>query len=1073
MNNQIPTFSAACCISLLIGLAMLITPKSAEAKNIRLVINKTATCGKSQNVAIKKLEFQIDGIWQKNIFTKKKGFIGDYPAMATASSTYKRGYPWRALNIDKKSWSSAKGTYLKSRKFKKSRSWLKIRFEDDVAITGYRLLGPKKCSPRDFYLEESLDGGKKWTKIAGSRRRAANTGKLYKVELKQPQRSCGPVAHGETTTRSAFVASTVPYGQECPTTTETGVCDNGVVRWNDRGHSSCTYEPAASCADGVNHGQSIERVAFKSSTVPYGQACERVIETGSCINGSMTWSGHLPSSCVQEEPAGCEGGIDHGEELFKTVYTAEKSTPFMSCQTEERKGYCLNGTIEWDNSGFETCEESELKLGRLDNTNPSQVELVFDNISINEVDNITWQVVDLVYGYTVLREWQNMGTMFPMTLGKPWSSTPEFGIRAKYSINGEEFYSENEILIVPVVCESGDCEDQKVVRVYNSTELFANIDVINFDNREDLDFYWEVINPQAPEGDKIVTSVAGNGLVSMREFVNYINKGYFLQARVVENGEEHVSINSLVIKDNSTCGDLNAGDRTSRMAYDAKTVPLGETCRKVTQYGSCSLGEIVWDKGAFEKCTINEGYQPDFEIIEPSLSLAGSTGDICIDSQYELDAEQAGYRCRLVPFFEAASVRGTNNKQVNGKYVFDFDTNGYDSNRSKRDIYGRYYIGPQFFANPPSNYKRWNPFNFIYYQKDPLSGSLKSEMEREASRGEQNPRIDVNLEPDEINGLEKATSALLWTLNRRWEDVLQCTDTAHFSKKWRSLTKAEKIRLTNVRNDLLKKPNFLIYGGFFQKGEGDKARAFTSIYKGRVSSQTSQGFDIHQISFNKAPIVNDLASTSDFALAGRAGLIFHEILHGFGYTHDKTERNEDGVLITLKDVDTIIYFVQGCIENQIKENKGYDEQDVGQLVTYNELKSSIDNSISKTLKTKLQQQFPAGYKLARTQDRERKCNWNLQQSGLESDWAISVEDVRVSGSRFYIDFRCSQAQTQYHACGGQLEQSSFTSHSGGVISGTFSVEPKKVNLSNIGVDVEAGICGSVFTNFLPDSIKTY
>jgi hypothetical protein len=105
--------------------------------------------------------------------------------------------------------------------------------------------------------------------------------------------ACDGVAHGQNQTRTTFASTSVPFGQICVSENQIRSCNNGTwSAWSGSyTHLQCQVLAAQDC-EGVAHGQSQTRTAFAAATVPYGQSCQSQNQSRTCNNGSWgSWSG--------------------------------------------------------------------------------------------------------------------------------------------------------------------------------------------------------------------------------------------------------------------------------------------------------------------------------------------------------------------------------------------------------------------------------------------------------------------------------------------------------------------------------------------------------------------------------------------------------------------------------------------------------------------------------------------------------------------------------------------------------------------------------------------------------------
>ncbi len=145
------------------------------------------------------------------------------------------------------------------------------------------------------------------------------------------------VSHGQTVT--AYQNSAVPFGSSCRSQART--CNNGSLSGSYSSSSCVVGDPQACSFNGMTipHGQNI--TAYQNSTVPFGSNC--VAQTRSCVDGALSGAYNY-ASCVPDAPASClfnGSTITHGD---KVIAYKKTTVPFgNSCETEER--LCENGSL--------------------------------------------------------------------------------------------------------------------------------------------------------------------------------------------------------------------------------------------------------------------------------------------------------------------------------------------------------------------------------------------------------------------------------------------------------------------------------------------------------------------------------------------------------------------------------------------------------------------------------------------------------------------------------------------------------------------------------------------------------
>lgn len=148
---------------------------------------------------------------------------------------------------------------------------------------------------------------------------------------------------------AAFLTSTVPYGQTCPS--QDRICDNGQLS-GTYSFGSCTVDgPMACLFDGktIPHEQSV--YAYEKSSVPYGESCMRQARV--CNNGALLGS-YTFATC---EVAAAKSCMFNGQTVASgntvTAYSSSTVPYGKTCLMEKRK--CVDGQLSGTYT-FGTCE---------------------------------------------------------------------------------------------------------------------------------------------------------------------------------------------------------------------------------------------------------------------------------------------------------------------------------------------------------------------------------------------------------------------------------------------------------------------------------------------------------------------------------------------------------------------------------------------------------------------------------------------------------------------------------------------------------------------------------------------
>ncbi len=160
-----------------------------------------------------------------------------------------------------------------------------------------------------------------------------------------PPVDCAEAPHGTTLTRERYETATVPYGQTCQKEVQSQTCTNGTLSdWTGTFEfESCTVDPPASC-DGTAHGDVESRTRYQSANVPFGSACVSETQTRTCDNGVWgAWNGtYKNESCTVAEPASCDG-VAHGGTESRIRYKAASVPNGSTCEQEEQTRTCNDG----------------------------------------------------------------------------------------------------------------------------------------------------------------------------------------------------------------------------------------------------------------------------------------------------------------------------------------------------------------------------------------------------------------------------------------------------------------------------------------------------------------------------------------------------------------------------------------------------------------------------------------------------------------------------------------------------------------------------------------------------------
>lgn len=185
---------------------------------------------------------------------------------------------------------------------------------------------------------------------------------------------CGNIPEGAVISSIGYESETVPPGSACQEKTRTKTCRNGVLdpEWNPKDlFDTCTPERFRDCVFGnltISHGTSITKEdRYQTAQVPAGGTCRKVLQTGTCANGILSWvppDHTLAAICTVQGYANCfENGVfaaSHGTaQTQQNQTTVAASDGRGSClQTHSQNRTCWNGTLSpWGTSQFvnQTC----------------------------------------------------------------------------------------------------------------------------------------------------------------------------------------------------------------------------------------------------------------------------------------------------------------------------------------------------------------------------------------------------------------------------------------------------------------------------------------------------------------------------------------------------------------------------------------------------------------------------------------------------------------------------------------------------------------------------------------------
>jgi hypothetical protein len=172
--------------------------------------------------------------------------------------------------------------------------------------------------------------------------------------------SCGSVPHLGKETRIQYEDDEVPFGMTCTPEDQTRTCTNGTLgNWSGTfSQGSCVVLPAMACGP-ILHGETTTRTQYDASTVPFGQQCKSEIQSQTCSNGSLSaWTGSYAfQACAPELPKNCTN-LEHGKSEERIRFETATASAGVGCNAETQQRTCFDGTESaWSGSfTFESCQ---------------------------------------------------------------------------------------------------------------------------------------------------------------------------------------------------------------------------------------------------------------------------------------------------------------------------------------------------------------------------------------------------------------------------------------------------------------------------------------------------------------------------------------------------------------------------------------------------------------------------------------------------------------------------------------------------------------------------------------------
>jgi len=231
----------------------------------------------------------------------------------------------------------------------------------------------------------------------------------------QALNNCGDTSSGQSETRTAYVASTVPAGSQCVSQTQTRTCNNGV--WGNWSGTytflTCSVAAALSC-DGVAHNGTQSRSMYQTSTVPAGSQCVSQTQTRTCNNGVWgNWSGtYTFLTCSVAAALSCDG-VAHNGTQSRSMYQTSTVPAGSQCVSQTQTRTCNNGV--WGNwSGtysYASCtisgSASQAVIIDHRHTNVNQIPAYW----INEAKKITIHYAHTSHGSQIISGLSRLNSM--------------------------------------------------------------------------------------------------------------------------------------------------------------------------------------------------------------------------------------------------------------------------------------------------------------------------------------------------------------------------------------------------------------------------------------------------------------------------------------------------------------------------------------------------------------------------------------------------------------------------------------------------------------------------------------
>ncbi len=481
-------------------------------------------------------------------------------------------------------------------------------FEHDNCSVG----GPASCGDiahgesdlRVMFESSSVAFGESCNKE--NQKRICENGKLSdwsgsfsseKCEVKGPA-DCGSLAHGESESRFRFLGDSVPYNGRCAREEQKRSCSNGVLSaWSGSyKFEKCDVQGPANCGN-LAHGDSEARVMFESSSVAFGESCQKEDQKRSCNNGKLSdWSGSFSSEkCEEKGPADC-GSLAHGDSESRIMFEKSSVAFGGSCKKEEQKRNCKNGNLS-DWSGSFSSEKCEVK-------DPSDC----GSLAHGEKEyRKMFEVSAVAYGEACKAEKQervcNNGKLSDFS-----GSFVHKDCEIKDPLNcGDIAHNDSEVRYLYeealVAYGAGGCkkESQKR-RCYNG---------------EFGEWSGSFEHEKCEIGKPKNCGAIAHGQSDYREMFEKSSVAYGevckaeKQERICKNGEFSDFSGSFkeekcIVGNPKDCGDIAHGEKEYRKMFESSSVAYGEVCKAEKQERICKNGEFSDFSGSFkeEKCIV-------------------------------------------------------------------------------------------------------------------------------------------------------------------------------------------------------------------------------------------------------------------------------------------------------------------------------------------------------------------------------------------------------------------------------------------------------------------------------------